>query len=173
MIAAITHANNKLADLSPEERLSERQKKVRPLVDEFFTWIHAKSSDKKLFLSDDTWEGINYCINQEEYLRTFLTDSEVPMTNNLTEGTIRRFTVGRKNLMMIDTVSGAKASAVIYSLVEPAKANFLNPYYYFEHLLTELPKLKEFTSIEEEQEAMERLLSWSKDLPEQCHKWGR
>lgn len=173
MIAAITHANNKLAELSPEERLSERQKKVRPLVDEFFAWIHAKSSDKKLFLSDDTWEGINYCINQEEYLRTFLTDSEVPMTNNLTEGTIRGFTVGRKNWMMIDTVSGAKASAVIYSLVETAKANSLNPYYYFEHLLTELPKLKEFTSSEEEQEAMERLLPWSKDLPEQCHKRGR
>ena len=173
MIAAITHANNKLADLSPEERLSESQKKFSPLVDEFFAWIHAKNSDKKLLLSDDTWEGINYCINQEEYLRTFLTDSEVPMTNNLTEGTIRGFTVGRKNWMMIDTVSGTKASAVIYSLVETAKANFLNSYYYLKHLLTELPKLKKFTSIEEEQEAMERLLPWSKDLPEQCHKRGR
>ena len=74
--------------------------------------------------------------------------------------------------MMVDTISGAKASAVIYSLVETAKASSLNPYYYFEHLLTELPKLKEFTSSEEEQKAMERLLPWSKDLPEQCHRRG-
>lgn len=170
MIAEITHMNNQLAELTPEERLSERQKKVRPLVDEFFAWIHRISSDKKLFLSDDTREGINYCINQEEYLKTFLTDSEVPMSNNLTEGTIRGFTIGRKNWMMIDTISGAKASAVIYSLVETAKASSLNPYYYFEYLLTELPKLKEFTSSDEEKEAMERLLPWSKKLPEQCYK---
>ena len=62
---------------------------------------------------------------------------------------------------MIDTVSGAKASAIIYSIVETAKANGLNPYNYFEHLLTEIPKLKEFNTPEEEAVAMDRLLPWS------------
>ena len=75
--------------------------------------------------------------------------------------------------MMIDTISGANASAVIYSLVETAKANQLNIYRYFEHLLTELPKLKEFMSDEEEQRAMESLLPWSEELPEICRKKGR
>ena len=75
--------------------------------------------------------------------------------------------------MMIDTVSGAKASAVIYSLVETAKLNGLNPYYYFVHLLKELPKLKQFASREEETQMMEKLLPWSEDLPENCHVRGR
>lgn len=75
--------------------------------------------------------------------------------------------------MVIDTMSGARASAIIYSLVETAKANNLHIYRYFEHLLTELPKLKEFTDPEEEAQAMERLLPWSEALPEICHKQGR
>ena len=103
----------------------------------------------------------------------FLEDGEIAIDNNQTEGTIRPFTIGRKNWVMIDTVSGARASAVIYSLVETAKANGLNPYYYFEYLLTELPKLKEFNSPEEEAVAMNRLLPWSEDLPDICHKRGR
>ena len=75
--------------------------------------------------------------------------------------------------MTIDTVSGAKSSAVIYSLVENAKENGLNPYAYFKYLLTELPKLKEFNTHQEESAAMERLLPWSSELPSECHKRGR
>jgi hypothetical protein len=75
--------------------------------------------------------------------------------------------------MTIDTISGATASAVIYSLVETARANNLHIYHYMEYLLTELPKLREFASTEEETKAMERLLPWSEELPEICHKRGR
>ena len=74
---------------------------------------------------------------------------------------------------MTDAVSSTKDSAIIYSIVETAKANNLNPYYYFEHLLTEIPKLKEFNTPEEEAAAMERLLPWSADLPEKCQKQSR
>ena len=81
--------------------------------------------------------------------------------------------MGRRNWLMIDTVSGAKASAIIYSIVETAKANSLNPYYYFDHLLTEIHRLKEFNAPEEEAAAMERLLPWSTDLPDNCHKRSR
>lgn len=75
--------------------------------------------------------------------------------------------------MTIDTISGANASAVIYSLVETARANDLHIYHYFEYLLTELPKLREFASAEEESKALDRLLPWSDELPEICHKRGR
>lgn len=75
--------------------------------------------------------------------------------------------------MMCDTISGAKSSAVIYSLVETAKANSLNLYQYFEYLLTELPKLGEFQSDEDEAASMERLLPWSEELPEICRKKSR
>ena len=173
MIAAISHEEGKLKELSPEKRQEERNRKVRPLVDAFFAWVHKISSDKKILMSDMTVTALKYCLNQEPYLRTFLDDGEVPMDNNRTEGTIRPFTIGRKNWMMIDTISGAKASAVIYSLVETAKANSLNIYRYFEHLLTELPKLKEFNSDEEETLALNRLLPWSKELPDVCFKKGR
>lgn len=74
---------------------------------------------------------------------------------------------------MIDTISGARASAVLYSLVETARANKLNIYHYTEYLLTELMKLPEVLTADEEAEAMERLLPWSEALPENCRKWGR
>ncbi|MEE1114330.1 MAG: IS66 family transposase, partial [Eubacterium sp.] len=173
LIGAIYHADNQLKDLSAEQRQRERQRKVKPLVDAFFSWLHKMDDDPDLLLSDYTQKGINYCFNQEQYLRTFLEDGDVPMDNNRTEGTIRPFTIGRRNWMMIDTLSGASASAVIYSLVESAKASGLNTYYYFDYLLSELPKQKEFTGEEEELETMERLAPWSKTLPEKCYKRGR
>lgn len=73
---------------------------------------------------------------------------------------------------MINTVSGANVSAIIYSLVETAKANNLYIYQYFEYLLMEFPKRKEFTSAKEEAQAMEYLLPWSEKLPEICNKRG-
>lgn len=173
MIAAIYHAEGLLQDLSPEERQKERMDKVRPLVDAFFAWVHKISEDKSILMSDKTQEGLQYCLNQESYLLTFLECGEIPLDNNRTEATIRGFTVGRKNWMMCDTISGAKSSAVIYSLVETAKANSLNLYQYFEYLLTELPKLGEFQSDEDEAASMERLLPWSEELPEICRKKSR
>ena len=173
MIASIYHAEGKLQEMSPRDRQRKRKIKVRPLVDAFFTWVHKIAGDSTLLLSEDTYKGIQYCLNQEEHLRVFLKDGEIPIDNNCAEGSIRGFAVGRKNWMMINTISGAKASAVIYSLVETARANNLHIYHYFEYLLEELPKLKEFTSAEEESQAMERLLPWSEALPEKCHKRGR
>ena len=67
---------------------------------------------------------------------------------------------------MIDTVSGAKASAIIYSLTETAKANNLNVYEYFKYLLTEIPNHMDDTTLD----FCETLLPWSKDLPEECRK---
>lgn len=81
-----------------------------------------------------------YALNQEKYLRVFLSDGEVPVDNNASERAIRGFCIGRKNWQMMDTINGAKSSAIIYSITETAKANHLKPYDYFEYLLTEIPK---------------------------------
>ena len=88
---------------------------------------------------------MQYSLNQESYLRVFLNDPFVPLDNNNAEIAIRSFCVGRNNWHVIDTVNGAKASAMIYSITETAKANQLKPYEYFEHLLTEIPKHMEDT----------------------------
>jgi len=67
---------------------------------------------------------------------------------------------------MIDTINGAKASAIIYSIAETAKANNLKPYNYFEYLLTEIPKHQEYTNLD----FVKELLPWSESLPVECRK---
>ena len=109
-------------------------------------------------------KALAYSINQEKYLRVFLNDGDVPMDNNAAERAIRPFCIGKKNWMMIDTISGAKASAMIYSIVETAKANHVKPYEYFKYLLEKLPEHGEF----EEASYLEKLLPWSEELPAEC-----
>ena len=96
----------------------------------------------------------------------FLENPDVPLDNNRAERAIRSFTVGRKNWVMIDTIHGAKSSAMLYSLAETAKANGLKPYEYFKYLLEEIPKHMDETSTE----FLEDQLPWSKVLPERCRK---
>ncbi len=96
----------------------------------------------------------------------FLDDGEVPMDNNAAEQSIRGFCIGKKNWVMIDTIAGAKASAIIYSIAETAKANNLKPYDYFEYLLTEIPKHLDDT----DRSFLDDLLPWSPSLPANCRK---
>ena len=95
---------------------------------------------------------------------TFLTDGDVPMDNNLAEQAIRPFTIGRKNFVLIESSNGARASAMIYSLVETAKANYLNVYQYFELLLTKIPKHMNNTDLG----FIDELLPWSPSVQEKC-----
>ena len=75
-----------------------------------------------------------------KYLRVFLTDGEVPIDNNASERAIRGFCLGKKNWEVIDTINGAKTSAMLYSIAETAKANYLKPYEYFNYLLEVIPE---------------------------------
>ena len=163
-IAAIYKAEEALKDLTAEERYSRRQREVKPLVEAYFAWVHEQ--DTATILSQKTRDGLNYSINQEKYLRVFLEDGNIPIDNSATERAIRPFTIGRANWHIIDTVHGAEASAVIYSLVETAKANSLKIYEYLKHLLTEIPKHIDDTSMD----FLEDLLPWSEKLPEECRK---
>lgn len=97
-----------------------------------------------------------YSIHQESYLLTFLNDSDVPMDNNYAEQAIRPFTIGRKNFILIETSNGVRSSAIIYSIVETAKANYLNVYQYFELLLTEISKHMNDTNLK----FINELLPW-------------
>lgn len=163
-IQNIYHTDNGLLKLPPSERKKRRKSLVKPLVDTFFEWCR-KSIDR-IPPSSETADGIKYCINQEKYLRVFLDDPQIPLDNNLAEQAIRPFCVGKKNWKLIDTVHGAKASAILYSIVETAKANDLNIYNYFKHLLTEIPKHMDDTDLS----FLAPLLPWSKQLPAECRK---
>lgn len=164
MIQAIYREEKLLKDLPAEERKIRRQLSVCPLVEAYFTWV--KENILKVPQKSKTWEGFNYSINQEKYLKVFLDDGEVPMDNNAAEQSIRGFCIGKKNWVMIDTIAGAKSSAIIYSIAETAKANNLKPYDYFEYLLTEIPKHLDDT----DRSFLEDLLPWSPNLPENCRK---
>lgn len=163
-IQAIYREENKLKELSSDERLMQRQVVVKPLVDALFAYLKANESD--ISKSGAMHNAFTYALNQEKYLRVFLTDGEVPIDNNASERSIRSFCVGKKNWQMIDTVSGAKASAIIYSIAETAKANNLKPYEYFEYLLTEIPNHMDDSN----REFLDKLLPWSEALPENIRK---
>ena len=100
------------------------------------------------------------------YLRTFLNDPRVPPDNNLNEQAIRPFCVGKKNWKLIDTVSGTQTSAILYSIVETAKANDLNICQYFKFLLTEIPKHMDDMDLD----YRIRCCHGPKKLPEECRK---
>ena len=137
-IQAIYREDSKLDGLPSQERAGQRQLTVRPLVEAYFAWIRENAG--RVPQKGKTSEGFSYSLNQEKYLKRFLEDGEVPMDNNAAEQSIRGFCIGKKNWVMIDTIAGAKSSAIIYSIAETAKANNLKPYEYFEYLLTEIPQ---------------------------------
>ena len=163
-IQNIYHTDNALKKLPPSDRKKKRKKLVKPLVDEFFDW--AGKAQYAAAGSDKTRKGIQYCLNQEKYLRAFLDDPAIPLDNNIAEQAIRPFCVGRNNWKLIDTINGANASAIIYSIVETAKANDLNIYKYLKYLLTEIPQHMDETGTD----FIEDLLPWSKSLPPECRK---
>jgi len=103
-IGAIYDLEGALKNLSAEERLKERQSSIKPLVEEFFTWLRKIQADRSVLPKSETAKGINYCLNQDAYLKVFLSDGEVPIDNLASERALRTFTIGRKNWMTINTV---------------------------------------------------------------------
>ena len=163
-IQAIYREEGKLKSLESSERLAQRQAIIQPLVEALFTYL--KMHKQEVPQSGKLHEAFTYALNQEKYLKVFLTDGDVPMDNNASERAIRGFCVGKKNWQMIDTINGAKTSAMIYSIAETAKANNLKPYEYFEYLLEEIPKHMDDT----DRIFLDRLLPWSSELPDYIRK---
>jgi transposase len=148
-----------LSELSYEEREIQRQEKVKPILDVFWSWLNTVDA----LAGSGLGKAVTYAHNQKGFLNAFLLDGRVAISNNRAENAIRPFVTGRKNWLFSDTPRGATASATVYSLVASAKANRLNVYMYLVHLLTELPKLDTLTSA-----SLESFLPWSPNLPSWC-----
>ena len=129
-IKRIYHEEGLLKNCTSDERYKERQKIIKPLIDEFFAWLETLPVSGKNKLA----EAIGYAINEKAYLYTFLENGNVPMDNNRAENAIRPFAVGRKNWLFSNTARGADCSAALYSIVSTAQANGLDA----EKYLTEL-----------------------------------
>ena len=153
-------AERKYAHLSSSVRKTARQVEAEPLLEAYWWWVNTLEPTPGSKLA----EAVTYARNQKEYLNSFLEHGEVDISNNYAENAIRPFTVGRKNWLFCDTPKGADASAIVYTVVETAKANGLEPYRYLKLLLTELPYLGKTPS----QEDLMQFLPWSKTMQAAC-----
>ena len=114
-----------------------RKEQVVPVFEDFYNWLQSKVNT----ISPECKVGkaINYTLNEWNKLIKYVDHYFLTPDNNATEQAIRPFVLGRKNWLFSNTPKGADASAVIYSLVESAKANNLEPYHYLRYLFTNLP----------------------------------
>jgi transposase len=132
--------------LDPAERYARRHKQARPVLDELHAWL-----DDTLPLvppTSATGKALNYLYREWDKLIHYLDDGRLEIDNNGAENAIRPFVVGRKNWLFSASVNGVKASANLYSLIETAKANGLEPYAYLRYLFTELPRAETVEGIE-------------------------
>lgn len=146
-------AERKCADLQSKYRKEFRQANVLPILEEYYAWLNTIHPEKGSKLE----EAIRYSINQKGQLCAFLENGDVPISNNLAENAIRPFALGRKNWLFCDTVKGAESSAIVYSMVETAKANGIEPFQYLQHVLVQLPYFGKSPSHEE----LESLMPWA------------
>ena len=148
--------------LDIDEKVKKRQEKSKPVLEEFFKWVNSTMT-KNIVLNNKLKKALTYATNQRKELSEFLNDGRIPLTNSLAERTIRPFAVHRKNWLFADSVEGANANAVMYSIIESAKVNNLNVGKYIKYLLEELPQLENIN----DERVIERYLPWSNELPEE------
>ena len=141
--------------LTAEERLIQRKEKSGPILEAYWTWLYTIPRP-----TGKLKDAVTYAQNQKAHLCAFLEHGEIEISNNQVENTIRPFVVGRKGWLFADTPQGAEASAIIYSLMETAKANSLRLDDYLLHLLSIMPERAEQNKDFE----IDDLLPWSEEM---------
>lgn len=154
-IGALFALEKKFAGLTPEKRMDARLEESKPVSDAFFVWAAGLGALPKSPLGD----AIGYTLSQKKYLKNIYLDGRAEITNNRAERSVKPFVMGRKAWLFSNTPTGAKASSVMYSIIETAKENGLHPYRYLEFLLTVLPKSSTSN--------IDSLLPWSEVLPDE------
>ena len=152
----------KAAKLPPEKRQKLRLAEEEPILRAYWCWLENLSERP---LGGKLKTAVEYSLKQRPYLENYLKDPRCQLSNNWAENAVRPFVVGRKNWMFSTSVEGAKASAVVYSLVETAKANNLNPRDYLKVLLESLPVME----VHQDPAAADQLLPWSDFIQSQFH----
>lgn len=126
-----------LAKKSAEERYQKRLELEKPILDELFAWA------EKLYVTPKSklGEAVTYLLNQKKYLYNYLLDGRLESSNNRAERSVKPFVIARKNFLFANTANGADGSSIIFSLIETAKENKLDPYRYLTHVLGLAPNL--------------------------------
>ena len=142
----------RIRERPPDERHAVRQAESKPVLDQLHAW--ASETLARTPPKTSLGKALGYLLRQWPTLIRYLDDGRLEIDNNRVENAIRPFAVGRRNWLFSDSQAGAAASATLYSLIETAKANSLEPYAYLRHVFAELPSA---TTVED----IEALLAWN------------
>ena len=154
---ALFALEEKWHDMEPDERKKLRTEFAKPILDELYKWVfHLNASTKSLL-----GKAAHYTRSQWQWLIRYLEDGRLEISNNRAERSIKPFVMSRKNFLFANTPSGAKASAIYFSLIETAKENGLDPYRYLTWILRTAPTL-DITDCDQ----VERLLPVN--APQEC-----
>ena len=127
-----------IAGLPFEERCIQRQSRAKPVLDALLSWAERSKAPPKSALG----KAVYYLKEQWPYLIRYLEDGRLEVSNNRAERSIKPFVMDRKNFLFANTPNGAQGSAIIFSLIETAKENGLDPYRYLVHIMTNAPVLE-------------------------------
>lgn len=148
----------KAEQMTPEARHELRQKESKPIVEAFYQWVETcwgNTLPQSLL-----GKALKYAQNQQKYLLAFLSDGRIELSNNRAERSIKPFVIGRKNWLFCNTPGGAKSSAAIYSLIQTAVENALNPQAYLEYVFKQIQQRNDID--------VRKLLPWAEEIPESC-----
>lgn len=145
-----------IKDKTPAEKQAYRLEHATPLLEEYKAWLD--KSIQQVPPKSALGKAVAYSLNQWLKLTRYLEDGQLTIDNNRAERAIKPFVIGRKNWLFSNTASGARASSVLYSIVETAKANNLAPFQYLHHVLSIL-------SERHDDESLVELLPWNVSLP--------
>ena len=127
-------------------KYQRRQDKAVPIWEAFIDWattVHVQG-----VVDDKTREALAYLLKHEQGLRQYCEDGRLPISNIKSEHIAKTIAIARKNFLYADTPAGAKSSAMLFSMIESAKANSHNPHHYLSVLLSDLPNAKSVDDIE-------------------------
>jgi transposase len=153
-----------LENVDNEKRRNERLKQEGPVLEAFWLWAESLKASNHVLPKGKLATALNYAINHKEGFMNYLLDGGCSLSNNLAENSIRPFTIGRKNWLFSGSPRGAKASAAIYSIIETAKANGLEPYKYLLYIFKELPGVQ----FGRHPEFLEEYLPWDEEVQRIC-----
>ena len=154
IIQKLYRVETQIKGLPPDEKYRIRQEQAAPILNDMKAWLDVSLT--QVAPTSLTGKALAYLSNQWATLIVYCEDGRLDIDNNAVERAIRPFVIGRNNWIFSDTVKGAKASANLYSLIETAKLNGLEPYRYLQYVFKELPAAQSLADIE-------RLLPWAVD----------
>ena len=146
-----------IASMTAEERRKERLEQAKPVLDAMLAWANSRTAAPKSALG----KAFHYLKEQWPYLTNYLKDGRLEISNNRAERSIKPFVIDRKNFLFANTPKGATGSAIMFSLIQTAIENSLDPYKY----LTWLLKTANNADLTDS-EIVKKLLPWN--APEEC-----